>query len=60
MTSLILVTGGTGVLGRHVIPRLREAGHDIRVLSRQSHVSGAGTRIVIEAASQSFIDARVP
>jgi uncharacterized protein YbjT (DUF2867 family) len=46
MTSLILVTGGTGVLGRHVIPRLRDAGHDIRVLSRQSHVSGAGIKYV--------------
>jgi uncharacterized protein YbjT (DUF2867 family) len=46
MTSLILVTGGTGTLGRHVVPRLRDAGHDIRVLSRQSHVSGAGIEFV--------------
>lgn len=37
MTSPILVTGGTGALGRHVVPRLREAGCDVRVLSRESH-----------------------
>jgi uncharacterized protein YbjT (DUF2867 family) len=37
MTSPILVTGGTGTLGSHVVPRLREAGHEVRVLSRKSH-----------------------
>ncbi|MFD9126807.1 SDR family oxidoreductase [Kitasatospora sp. NPDC059571] len=35
MTSPILVTGGTGTLGRLVVPRLREAGREVRVLSRQ-------------------------
>jgi uncharacterized protein YbjT (DUF2867 family) len=30
----ILVTGGTGTLGRLVVARLREAGRDVRVLSR--------------------------
>jgi uncharacterized protein YbjT (DUF2867 family) len=30
----ILVTGGTGTLGRLVVQRLRNAGHDVRVLSR--------------------------
>lgn len=30
----ILVTGGTGVLGRLVVDRLRGAGHEVRVLSR--------------------------
>jgi uncharacterized protein YbjT (DUF2867 family) len=34
MTSPILLTGGTGTLGRLVAPLLREAGHDVRVLSR--------------------------
>ena len=28
-----LVTGGTGTLGRLVVPRLRDAGGDIRVLT---------------------------
>jgi uncharacterized protein YbjT (DUF2867 family) len=32
--SEILVTGGTGSLGRRVVDRLRVAGHDARVLSR--------------------------
>ena len=31
----ILVTGGTGVLGREVVARLRESGHRARVLSRK-------------------------
>ncbi len=31
----ILVTGGTGTLGRQVVARLREADHDVRVLSRR-------------------------
>jgi len=34
MTSLILVTGGTGTLGTHLTPLLKNAGHDLRVLSR--------------------------
>jgi uncharacterized protein YbjT (DUF2867 family) len=36
--SSILVTGGSGVLGSHVARLLRERGHDVRVLSRQSEV----------------------
>ena len=34
MTSPILVTGGTGTLGRLVVARLREGGQHVRVLSR--------------------------
>jgi uncharacterized protein YbjT (DUF2867 family) len=36
MTSRILVTGGTGTLGRQLVPRLQEAGRDVRVLSRRT------------------------
>ncbi|HEU5417155.1 MAG TPA: NAD(P)H-binding protein [Streptosporangiaceae bacterium] len=35
MTARILVTGGTGTLGRLVVPRLRDAGREVRVLSRR-------------------------
>ena len=37
MTNPILVTGGTGTLGRAVVPRLLAAGHPVRVLSRNRH-----------------------
>jgi uncharacterized protein YbjT (DUF2867 family) len=32
----ILVTGGTGYIGQHLIPRLLARGHRVRVLARQS------------------------
>src|SRR5206468_2030472 len=40
----ILVTGGTGTLGRLVVARLRDAGCDVRVLSRRSRASGEGSK----------------
>jgi uncharacterized protein YbjT (DUF2867 family) len=42
MTSPILVTGGTGTLGGHVVPLLRKAGRDVRILSRHGRESGDG------------------
>ncbi|MEU6735713.1 SDR family oxidoreductase [Streptomyces physcomitrii] len=42
MTSPILVTGGTGTLGSHVVPLLREAGRDVRILSRHPKESSPG------------------
>jgi nucleoside-diphosphate-sugar epimerase len=30
----ILITGGTGLIGRHLIPRLRQLGHAITVVTR--------------------------
>jgi uncharacterized protein YbjT (DUF2867 family) len=47
VTSSFLVTGGTGTLGRLVVPRLREAGCEVRVLSRRSHESGDGIEFAI-------------
>jgi uncharacterized protein YbjT (DUF2867 family) len=44
MTPTILVTGGTGTLGRQVVPRLRDAGHEVRVLSRDSRADEDGIR----------------
>lgn len=38
-TTPILLTGGTGNLGRHLLPLLREAGRPVRVLSRKPHES---------------------
>ncbi len=37
-----MVTGGTGTLGRLVVQRLRDADHDVRVLSRRGPRSQAG------------------
>jgi uncharacterized protein YbjT (DUF2867 family) len=42
----MLVTGGTGTLGRLVVPRLRDAGYDVRVLSRHSREGGDGIEFV--------------
>ena len=42
MTAPILVTGGTGTLGRLVVPRLQAAGAPVRVLSRHEHRSADG------------------
>ncbi len=44
--SPILVTGGTGTLGRRVVSRLRDAGHNVRVLSRHSHQAADGIEYV--------------
>jgi uncharacterized protein YbjT (DUF2867 family) len=42
VTSPFLLTGGTGTLGRLVGPLLRDAGGQVRVLSRHSHEPGEG------------------
>lgn len=47
VTSPILVTGGAGTLGRRVVSRLRDAGRDVRVLSRHSHPPEMGVEYVI-------------
>jgi uncharacterized protein YbjT (DUF2867 family) len=44
MTAPILVTGGTGTLGRLVVSRLRDAGRDVRVLSRRSREGAEGIK----------------
>jgi uncharacterized protein YbjT (DUF2867 family) len=41
-TSPILVTGGTGTLGRLVVARLRDAGCEVRVLSRSTREAEDG------------------
>jgi uncharacterized protein YbjT (DUF2867 family) len=46
VASPILVTGGTGTLGRLVVARLRDAECDVRVLSRHSREDGEGLEFV--------------
>lgn len=46
MTASILVTGGTGTLGQHVVPKLLSSGRDVRILSRQAGDCARGTRFV--------------
>ena len=33
----ILITGGTGLIGRHTVRRLSQQGHTVRILSRRAH-----------------------
>jgi uncharacterized protein YbjT (DUF2867 family) len=58
----VLVTGGTGTLGRLVVPRLRDAGYDVRVLSRHSPEGGAGGgvgHVAVDLATGEGVDAAV-
>jgi len=45
-TAPILVTGGTGTLGRLVVSRLRAAGYPVRVLSRHGDEARGGVEFV--------------
>ncbi len=55
-----LVTGGTGTLGRLVVPRLRDAGGEIRVLSRHRPEVTEGIEYVTgDLATGEGIDAAV-
>src|SRR2546423_11997189 len=47
MTSTILLTGGTGTLGRLVLPLLRDTGGTVRVLSRRDRELAAGVEVVV-------------
>ena len=60
MTAPILVTGGTGTLGRLVVRRLRDDGAAVRVLSRHPRDLGAGVELVAgDLASGQGVDAAV-
>ena len=47
MTSPLLVTGGTGTLGRLVVPRLLDTGRPVRVLSRQPRPPANGIEYAV-------------
>jgi uncharacterized protein YbjT (DUF2867 family) len=56
----ILVTGGTGTLGRHVVRRLRHEGRDVRVLTRRGREDEDGVRFVTgDLLSGDGVDAAV-
>ncbi len=60
----ILATGGTGTLGRELVPRLREAGRTVRVLSRTAGAGGAGggtgvERMIGDLSTGEGVDAAV-
>jgi uncharacterized protein YbjT (DUF2867 family) len=38
--ALVVVTGGTGQLGRVLVPKLRANGHQVRVISRRARMTG--------------------
>ncbi|NVI92155.1 SDR family oxidoreductase [Actinomadura sp. BRA 177] len=46
MAAPILVTGGTGTIGRQVVPLLRDAGRDVRVLTRHGREPADGVEYV--------------
>jgi uncharacterized protein YbjT (DUF2867 family) len=45
--DMFLVTGGTGTLGRLVVPQLLRAGGKVRVLSRRDHESAGGAEYAV-------------
>jgi uncharacterized protein YbjT (DUF2867 family) len=60
VTAPVLVTGGTGTLGRLVVARLSDAGRDVRVLSRRPHAADGRAEYVIgDLATGAGVDAAV-
>ncbi|GAA4231723.1 NAD(P)H-binding protein [Actinomadura meridiana] len=47
MATSMLVTGGTGTIGSQVVPLLRDAGREVRVLSRRQHEPGGGVEYAV-------------
>ena len=52
----ILVVGGTGVLGRQVVPRLIERGHAVRVVVRRQAQAGMVEAAGAEAVAGDILD----
>lgn len=40
----IVITGGTGLIGRHLIPRLLDLGHQITVVTRNPQKASSVSR----------------
>ncbi|HST90429.1 MAG TPA: NAD(P)-dependent oxidoreductase [Ktedonobacterales bacterium] len=52
----ILVVGATGILGRHVIPRLVERGHAVRAVVRRTEQAGILRGLGVETAPGDILD----
>jgi uncharacterized protein YbjT (DUF2867 family) len=60
MASTVLVTGGTGTLGRRVVAGLHDAGRPVRVLSRRPRQDTEGVQYVVgNLATGEGVDAAV-
>lgn len=60
MTEKTLVTGGTGTLGSHLVPLLRAAGREVRVLTRHARPATDGVQYVacdLLAGDEAALDA---
>jgi len=58
MSTPILVTGGTGTLGGRLVPLLRAAGHQVRVLSRHSRATDDGVEhVAVDLLTGAGLDA---
>jgi uncharacterized protein YbjT (DUF2867 family) len=47
MNEVVLVTGGTGMIGRFIVQRLRDEGRTVRVLTRGNHEPQDGVEYVV-------------
>lgn len=54
----VAVIGATGVLGRHVVPRLVEAGHDVRATYRRDDDGARLNRLGVAAIKADILDRR--
>lgn len=57
MSDKIAVLGATGVLGRHLVPRLTGAGHEVRVLVRRPEAAGGLRDCGAEVRAADIFDA---
>jgi nucleoside-diphosphate-sugar epimerase len=56
MTARIAVLGATGVYGRHLLPRLVEAGHHVRALVRRPETAAVAAACGAELAAADIFD----
>lgn len=54
----VLVTGGTGFVGRHLVPRLQSEGNEVRVLARDPGPSRAGVEAIAGSVTEPSTVAR--